>query len=200
MNRTLRAALAAAALLALPQFASAGPLTWGYRVTHPDGGLIAEQSGVTETTVVVGNLLSVGPQTGVPQPPVVGSTVIERNRAEGRVTILDEESGQSGEFGIWAEYYWQYEVMPDGSHNPIAEGYTFGPTWAGSNSWEGTFHTTLGQHVYDAYSTEPGGLRVFVTDAPVATPEPGTLALAGLGLGAVGLVRARRRRDLARSS
>ena len=200
MKRTLRAAVAVAALLAVPQFASAGPLTWGYRVTAPDGRLIAEQSGVTEITVVVGNLLSVGPHTGVPQPPTVGSTVIERNRAEGRVTILDEESGQSGEFGIWAEYYRQYEVMPDGSHNPIAEGYTFGPTWAGPNWWEGTFHATLGQHVYDAYSTEPGGMRVSVTDAAAATPEPCTLALAGLGLGAVGLVRSRRRRDVARYS
>jgi hypothetical protein len=34
----------------------------------------------------------------------------------------------------------------------------------------------------------------------VANPEPGTLALAGLGLAAVGLVRVRRRRDLSRYS
>jgi hypothetical protein len=198
MPRSLRAPLVGAALLLLPQFAAAGPLTWGYRVTDPDNGngLIAEQSGLTETNVLVGNLLSVGPQSGVPQPPTVGSTVIERNRAEGRVTIIDGESGQSGEFTIWAEYYWQYEVMPDGSHNPIAEGYTFGPTWFGQNWWEGTFRATLGEYSYEAYSTEPGSLRVFVTDAPdgpVATPEPGTLALTGVGLGLAGL-RLRRRK------
>jgi hypothetical protein len=197
MPRSLRAPAVGVVLLLLPQVAAAGPLTWGYRVTDPDNGnaLIAEQSGLTETTFLVGNLLSVGPQSGVPQPPDVGNTVIERNRAEGRVAIIDEASGQSSEFTIWAEYYRQYEVMPDGSHNPIAEGYTFGPTWFGQNWWEAPFRATLGENVYEAYSTEPGSLRVFVTDAPdgpVATPEPGTLALAGLGLGLVGLRRFRR--------
>jgi hypothetical protein len=64
----------------------------------------------------------------------------------------------------------------------IYEGYTSFP-------WPEPVRLTLGGNVYAARG--PGGeLLVNVTPA-VATPEPGTLALAGVWLGVAGLVRRR---------
>lgn len=85
---------------------------------------------------------------------------------------------------LYLDYRTQYEWR-NGEWDMFHEGYTGGP-------WPGV-EMTLGDNTY--HVSGPGGeLLVTVTNNPTAaTPEPGTLALAGLGLCGLGVVRRLRR-------
>ncbi len=186
MRTTVAAALA---LLAAGTPAAAGPLTFGVRFTDTAGRVLAAQSGITDTEFTTTNPVTVDVLTSVLQPTRdAGHYVLERDRVEGLLTITDDASGASGTVPLWMEVWRDFERKPDGSLEPLHEGFDHGP-------WHTPATLVLGTRQYAVTSGDPWSLRVSVTDAPasVATPEPGTLALAGLGAAALGAARTRRR-------
>ena len=185
MHRTLRAALATVALLALPQFATAGPIQWGYRATSTvlgdEGTVLRDVTGITETAY--GDYFWRDPlQFGahLPDPNPDNSLHTDIWRQQALVTVTDELLGRSVNFMMTLDYVRQYEINPDGSLEPIYEGYTGDP-------WPEPLSFTLGANRYSVRS--PGGEFAVSVEPGVVTPEPGTFALAGLGLCALGAVR-----------
>lgn len=190
MRLAPRCACAFLALVALPSLARAGPIQWGYRAEAPDGIVLRDVTGITD--LMYGDFFLPDPrQFGTPQPdpnPTNEVTsVILRSRAT--VILTDELSGEFATFPIFLDAIEQFEVRPDGRIEPLFSGETGGPFWPDAGRFE------LGGNVYRVRT--PGGeLSVNVERGPgpppINSPEPGTLALAGLGFGAVLLRRARK--------
>jgi hypothetical protein len=181
MHRTIRAAIAAFALLVLPQLASAGPIQWGYRAVDPNGTVLAEKTGLTD--LFWSDFFLPDPLTHgvvVPDPIPNNNIRTDIKRSEATVTITDETSGETGTFWLYSDYRWQYEIKADGSLEPIHEGQTGGP-------YPDYTNLVLGGNTYSLRA--PGGefmAQVTPTPVPTAvTPEPGTLVLAMCGLGAL---------------
>ena len=179
---------AVAALLLAPSLAAAGPLTWGFRAEAPDGTVLRDVTGLTD--LAYSDLFLPDPRThgtyaGGDTRPAAGyySDVWETGAT---VTITDGRTGESGTFELWWAWTQDYDIRPDGTAEPIYEGYVSFP-------WPDPVRLTLGGTVYEARG--PGGeLHVNVTPG-VATPEPTTLALAGVGLCPL-IARVARRRTL----
>jgi MYXO-CTERM domain-containing protein len=101
------------------------------------------------------------------------------------VTLTDDASGQSTEFRIGVTATEEWEFKPEqGVWEPIHQDLDSGPRE------RQTFD--LGQNRYSV-SSEVGTLAVRVEPQTASTPEPATLALAAVGLGAAGVMRLRRR-------
>jgi hypothetical protein len=193
MHRVCRAAWAAPvlALLALPQFAAAGPISWGYhteaRYSQDYGSKFA---------------LALAPDGTVACPPGKAASVsLFTSTGEARpepgsfealysfdvaVTITDQASGEAGtlNFSGWYSSHWTYH--PEDANNADNwrwdyEVSSFGDFWDGRG-------LELGDNLYTvrAYGGGSGQFpsgEMTVEVAPLAAPEPGTLALAALGLG-----------------
>ncbi len=203
--RALRPAALVAAALAFAPAASAGPLEFRLQShTHLDdshpvwagafvGGLPLDQSFAVDPSVgVTLQLAHFSPSYVRPADPdwqpMTSSVFAGELDLRAEVTITDEASGQSGTvtFGglVWEE-------------------------WA--HRWDGTWNYTHGMSGFDDQTLMLGGTRytlnatiregdrlatLDITAGP-AVPEPGTLALAAVGLGPVGLRLVRRRPTVA---
>ncbi len=180
MHRTLRAALATAALFALPQFASAGPIQWGYRATASDGTILRDVTGITDTAYAE-YFWRDPKQYGVvlPDPNPDNGLRTDIWRQQAVVTITNELLSRSDNIQFTVDYVEQYEIKPDGSFEPIYEGYFSEP--------RNPIVFLLGADRYTV-SSLGGDFQVRI-EPGVVTPEPGTLALAGLGLFALGAAR-----------
>lgn len=185
MSRTV--CCAALALLALPQLAVAGAVQWGYRAVDDHGTVLREMTGLTET-YWSDFFFTTDPResgTFVPDPNPNNDLRTDTWRNQATVHITDLPSGDIGSVEIYWDYFFQYEWR-NGEWDPYYEGYRSGP-WPAHEMVLGTNH----------YSVRGLGGELLVTVTPLPTsntPEPGTLALAGLGLGGVGLVRRLRRK------
>lgn len=167
--------LGAVALLLAPQLAAAGPLSWGFRAEAPDGTVLRDVTGLTDlaySDLFLPDPLVNGVFTGGDIRPAEGH-YFETWQSEARVTLTDERSGASGAFQLWRGWVREYEVNPGGTDDLVYEGETGGP-------WPEAVRLTLGGSVYEVRG--PGGEMIVTVTPAVATPEPGTLALAGVGL------------------
>lgn len=193
MLSTLRAAAAVAALVVLPQFAHAGPIRWGYKATSTvqgdEGTVLSEVTGITDTAY--GEYFWRDPKqfgARLPDPYPDNGLRSDIWRQQAMVTVTDELRGQSINFMVTLDYVEQYEINPDGSFEPIYEGYTGSP-------WPEPFVFTLGPDRYRVRA--PGGDFGVSVEPGVVTPEPTTFALAALGLCAAGAARRVRNRRTA---
>src|SRR5262245_36851462 len=91
MYRIVRAAFAALALLALPQFASAGPIRWSYFAEGADNTMLVNVTGLTTLdyeTASLQHTLTAG-ALGPTQDPLH-----ETLRTQATVFVTDEPSGE----------------------------------------------------------------------------------------------------------
>jgi len=175
-------------LVTLPLVATAGPIQWGYRAEAADGTVLRNVTGITELFLSDSFLMDPkGFGTKLPDPNPGGPLKTDLWRYQATVIVTDELSGDTGSLPVYVDYTEQFEIKPDGSLNPVFAGESGGPFFPDAARLE------LGGNVYRM--TTPGGemqMRVEAGSGPVQTPEPGTLALAGFGIGAALMRRARR--------
>jgi hypothetical protein len=181
----MRVGFAALALVAMPALAAAGPIEWSYTARDDKGTVLSQKTGLTETAW--SDYFMLDPREHgvfVPDPNPDNDLKTDTWRYRATVHITDLPSGEAWDVVLHRDYRMQYEWR-NGAWDPYYEGETGGP-------WPGV-EMTLGDNTYRV--SGPGGeLLVTVTNNPTAaTPEPGTLALAGLGLCGVGVVRRFRR-------
>jgi hypothetical protein len=191
MNRAIRLLAPAVALLALTQPAAGGPIGWGYHaeVTYAqDYGskftVTLEPDGTVTTLPGEQSLVRLfssngDPELGPGQTHVYYGFTVD-------VTITDHASGESGTRTFTGGYLklWGGEggaamIISSFGGDPDGEALELG-----GNRYT-VRASSLGQWTF------PTGEMVVQVDPTAATPEPGTLALAALGLGVV-VVRRRR--------
>lgn len=199
----MRLMLSCAAAALLAGSATAGPINWSYKTEVTYGGDYGDRFVVNlapDATVVS----EAGDWDG-PERWLFSSTVNPRPLpGEYRtaydftlyLTITDAESGQSETlpFRGWYSAMWSYP--PEERDNPDAWRWDWEVSDFGK--WQGWTPVYLGRTLYAvrAYGggqgQNPNGVLIVGADV-LAAPEPGTLALAGLGLGVIGVVRRRTR-------
>lgn len=202
-----RACLSALALVSIAAgTASAGPIEWGYLVTFaPDGegvlllGGIATPDGPRdfvsglepanlEGSVSNSLQLHIGSLRGasVFVADLLNDGIRARQQFVSDLTITDTASGESGKVTVFGRgaYLGDNQLQDPRVLLELLEQSRSRELTLGGNRYQ--IEYSIVQNVDDRNST----LVAEVSVAPAAaTPEPGTLALAGLGLGAVGLVR-----------
>jgi hypothetical protein len=178
-----RAALALAALCALPAMAPAGPINWSYSSSGTGNGLYSLDPGGMPVTTPLGvphNFYLIGgwtTQLVQGTPPAFGPTFLDW------VTITDSDSGKSGTFTVPIAFT---DLEPSNVHGWLQFNPVVGPIKP--------IDLVLGKHQFIVTnSTDNHALSVQIN----ATPEPTSLALAGFGL--VGFVLGRLRRSRSRS-
>ena len=218
MFRSLRVALVTATVLVFPLCAEAGPIRWEFSAAvGGEFGHDALNLGVHSLLVVDSSHETSGPvnfyATQYTLPTGIGQTISVNgsgqillasltnhggtrltetvpaeptdNRFKVSVAVTDLESGQSGTL----DFFGRVDLLTGGT--------TDDPMYLGI-SGEGAASLLLGRNRYviDVHSARSETVERLVADVtvtPTATPEPGTLALTGLGLGVLGAVRRGRR-------
>jgi hypothetical protein len=207
--------------LLIPQFASAGPIGWGYTArfegdenpdliylgtharpdaTEPDGF----RHGIIYGTLItpngsgaysgparfrIGQLSNSG--VGVlwydgGSPPPGGLSI--GFRAD--LAVRDTATGQTGVFTVYGS--------GGITNDPMMSSFAVSLSLDGNADQEQVIGGSRYRVHFDAVADPDGGAGVVADVQPVAaTPEPGTLALAGLGLGVIGS-RLRRKRSRSR--
>lgn len=197
-----RVAWAALAVVLLPQLAFSGPIQWSYstEVTYDQDygskfAVTLAPGGTAETVPGERSYVWLFNSTGNPRP--VPGEYEARYAFTIAVTVTDLASQEAATVNFQGAYSSMWFYPPEEANNPNAwrweyEASSFGDFWNGQE-------VTLGGNRYTLRGQGGGnGLFPFgelaVEIAPaVGTPEPGTFALAGLGLTAIGVTRVRRR-------
>ncbi|VTU01952.1 : VPEP [Gemmataceae bacterium] len=195
-----RSALLALTLIIAPQAAIAGPIEWSYTadvvyaqdygskftVTLAPGGSVSAEYGDT-------NHVPLFTSTGASRPEP-GSYEAEY-AFDINVRLTDAASGQSAVLTFAGGYSSMWSYQPGDDPNTWRWDYEssmFGDFWDGREVVLGTTRYVVRAYGGGGGQFPFGDMDVRAEFVPTAaTPEPGTLALAGIGLGA-GLLRVRR--------
>lgn len=193
-----RSALLALALVLAPQAASAGPIAWGYTADV----VYAQDYGSRFTvTLAPGDTVS-AEYGGTSYAPLFNSTGVSSPEPGSyetsysfvvNVRLTDAASGQSAVlgFGGWYSAMWSPQVDTD-ELDWDSEQSGFGDVWDGREVVLGTTRYVVRAYGGGSGMFPFGDMDVRAELVPTSgVPEPGTLALAGIGLGAA-LLRARR--------
>jgi hypothetical protein len=183
----LRFCISLVATLSLVGAASAEPIRWGFRaVDGSSGQVLAEKSGITETSFAIDLLPRPDLPSFAPPPPDFDLGIYEPSvTTTAEVTILDESTGQfDGTTIAWTiGETWEFNE-DTGTWEPVA-------TWEKPNPLpQEAPWMTIGDNEYRIYTD--GGPMYLDVRAGVQTPEPTTLALAGMGLAGLMGMRLRR--------
>jgi hypothetical protein len=190
------------ALLAVPAGALAGPIDFRYTATHrpypfpgpyspgelhfsltPEGNVSRPAGGSVELGAV---------ELGLSPGPVAPTSYTAYSDFDVSVTVIDAVTGQSGVLTLTdtAVDWWDYRAW-DGrwlnTYHHLAFGDVFADNTDSTSAVIG--HTRYTLSVRPENDNQVG---VYTLSATVANPEPGTLALAALGLVPLGLRRLRR--------
>ena len=190
MRSVWQSGLTVAVVLASAGAAAAGPLPWSYRVTTlgPPARVVAEGRGVLADEVRLDDMLS-RPTSGPPALPdpftYLWDTITESVSNKLDVRFTDDATGRhTYDVAFWA-VRWDWKRSADRrSWEFLGEQDIFSvdDNYAGGNRYD--------------LIVEDGDITLRMTPNvpnPNDLPEPGTLVLAGLGLGAAGVARLRRR-------
>jgi hypothetical protein len=185
------------ALVAFPTLAVAGPIEWSYHteVTYaqdygPNFTVTAPPYGTAATMPGEPSYVWLFNSTGNPRPDP--GSFEARYEFTIAVTITDLASGQSGMQEFSGSYVSMWMYQPEEVNNPNAWRWEWAAFLFGDEqSWR-TLQLGNNQYDFRAFGAASGSfpygeLNVDIHPTVAATPEPGTLALAALGLGAIGL-------------
>ena len=173
--------------------AVAGPMPFTYAIADSAGRLLESRFPVfaypDRNAYAVENPIYFSPSFNPLQLPTTfipgdrsGGYFVDLQIADGTLTITDTASGESGQVPLWFAIASEYEARSNGEIKPLYEGELFGPRENQSPAM-----LTLGDTRYDVSSRDGSVLTIELSAAPVSvqSPEPASLALAGLGLAAV---------------
>src|SRR5262249_15332134 len=139
--------------------------------------------------VNVSGLTALDYQTAILQHPLTAGVLVptqdplhETLRTQATVFVTDEPSGEFVVIPFYFDLIREYTFKADGSRELVSE----------SMEWGQSELRLLGGNAY-SITQDAGNMHVEITPNVFGTPEPGTFALAALGLGAIGL-RIRKRR------
>ena len=187
-----RSWIALLATLALIGPAAAEPIRWGYRVVNADtGAVLDERSGLTDTSLSFTAALrpELDGRPGGAGNPTFDPNPSAENRS--RVTIIDEASGGRKELLVSYLVTQQWDLR--GADGQREWDWIGEYTVATHIRYPGDLWRPTGGRSEYRFAAEGGSVYVEVS-ALSPTPEPATLALAGVGLAGVGLLRRRTRR------
>lgn len=187
-------------LAAFPSVALAGPITWSYHTTvtyaqeygtnfdvvlYPDGTVTALPGEISGANL----FYSVG--NPIPEP----GSYAANYRFQATVSITDVASGQSID-QVWnGAYTSQWSYPPEYANQPDLWYWEFERSSFGDEMDKRNF--TLGNNRYTVWANGggqgffPTGDLIVNVESLQTTPEPATLALAGIGLGVLVLGRKR---------
>jgi hypothetical protein len=175
--------------------AAAGEVPWSYKVVDfdPPAPVLAQGSHLIATDLVLMTLdRPTLPEPNLPDPTTYRWDNWSHHALDmAHIRITDEESGQSAWRRLAWGVYQDWEKSTDRKSWVLAR--EFELPWPADALPSEPY---LGGNTYRIWVDEDRQVHVRVLEDTLPThfePEPGTLALAGIGIGAVGLVRRVRR-------
>ena len=166
----------------LTSTASAGPITWGYSSAgYQQGNYSFTGSSLPLWESYAGHIQPIDVIGSFSSPYMLSPFPVEGPSFISRVTLTDQESGESGWIDVPVRFF-DNETAPEGEWDRHIAGLgAFSPR-----------RLDLGRN---RYTVSGDSERAYVEVRPaVAVPEPATLILAGVGLAAVGWRRWSRRK------
>ncbi len=184
-----RFVLTLSVLAVVAGLAPAEPIRWGYTLTSSDGEVLGSRTGITgwdaNFALLPEPMLRSGPATPddpahFPDVHVVGATTTAT------LTLTDEVTGVSTSAELfWTKYEsWLLTPGPAGADPQVQD------SWDESGPRDTSAARRAGGLRFQVVQQDP---LTLLTAEPAGVPEPGTIALAAVGLMGLAAARVRRR-------